>query len=141
MEEVAFRGVALAGITRAAGPGAGILTTAVLFGLAHRLNPAVTPLALGNITLAGVFLALTFRTPGGLWAATGAHLGWNLALAALGAPVSGLPFAIPWIDFRPGGPGWLTGGGFGPEGGVVATAALAVACVVAVRWTQQSEDA
>ena len=33
--------------------------------------------------------------PGGIWTAWGAHLGWNATLAALDAPVSGLPFRFP----------------------------------------------
>ena len=57
-----------------------------------------------------------------MWTAFGAHLGWNATLAALAAPVSGLPFDIPYIDYRMGGPAWLTGGAFGPEGGLLATA-------------------
>ena len=59
-----------------------------------------------------------------MWTAFGAHLGWNATLAALAAPVSGLPFDIPYIDYRMGGPAWLTGGAFGPEGGLLATVAL-----------------
>ncbi len=140
MEELAFRGLPLAGFRRAVGPGLAIVVTAVLFGLAHRLNPALTALGLGNITLAGIWLGLVFYAPGGLWTATGAHLGWNLALAGLAAPVSGIPFSIPWIDYFPGRPAWLTGGGFGPEGGVFATVALALGVGVAARWWTTRED-
>ena len=93
------------------------------------LQPGITPLAVGNIALAGVFLGIAFYLPGGLWTATGAHLGWNATLAALAAPVSGLPFAMPWLDYRSGGPAWLSGGGFGPEGGLLGTAALVLATV------------
>ena len=90
-------------------------------------NPDVTPLGLGNIALAGIFLGLAFYAPGGLWTAFGAHLGWNATLAALDAPVSGLPFDIPLLDYRagrarPGSPA----GAFGPEGGLLATLALTV---------------
>src|SRR6185369_10507242 len=95
------------------------------FGLAHLLNPGVTPLAVVNIALAGVFLSLAFFTPGGLWTSSGAHLGWNLGLAGLAAPVSGLPLPLPWLDYLPGGPRWLTGGSFGPEGGVLGSLCLA----------------
>ncbi|MHB1330274.1 MAG: CPBP family intramembrane glutamic endopeptidase [Gemmatimonadales bacterium] len=134
MEELAFRGAAVAGMARGIGRGSAIVVTAVLFAAAHRTNPSVTVLALGNIALAGVLLGLTFFARGGLWTATGAHLGWNVALAALAAPVSGLPFEIPWIDFVPGEPAWVTGGAFGPEGGVLATVMLTVGIVLVVRW-------
>ena len=93
----------------------------VIFALFHGLNPGITPLGLGNIALAGIFLGVAFYAPGGLWTAFGAHLGWNATLAALDAPVSGLPFSIPLIDYRAGDPVWLSGGHFGPEGGLLAT--------------------
>jgi hypothetical protein len=48
--------------------------------------------------------------------------------------VSGLPFEIPAIDFLPGEPPWLTGGGFGPEGGLFGTVALSLGIGVAARW-------
>ena len=78
-------------------------------------NPNVTPLGLGNIALAGIFLGLAFYAPGGIWTAWGAHLGWNALLAALDAPVSGLPFDIPFSTtrpaIRPGSPAGLRPGG------------------------------
>lgn len=132
-EEVIFRGVPLVLLAAAIGGWVAGPLLAALFALAHLANPGVTLLALGNIVLAGVFLTACFYLPGGLWTATGAHLGWNLSLAALAAPVSGLPLAMPMLDYIPGGPAWLTGGGFGPEGGLVATVVLLTATVVVVR--------
>jgi uncharacterized protein len=134
MEELAFRGLPLVGLTQAIGRGGALLVTSVLFGLVHRGNPGVTVLALGNIALAGAFLGLTFFARGGLWTATGAHLGWNWALAGLAAPVSGLPFDVPWLDFLPGYPAWVTGGRFGPEGGLVATVVLVAGIAWVLRW-------
>jgi hypothetical protein len=133
VEEVIFRGVALVLLARAFGRATAIVGLAVLFALAHIFNPGATPLALGNIALAGVFLGTVFYLPGGLWTATGAHLGWNATLAALAAPVSGLPFAMPWLDYHPGSPAWVSGGAFGPEGGLTASLVLAVATLAAAR--------
>jgi membrane protease YdiL (CAAX protease family) len=107
---------------------------AVAFALGHVANPNVTALAIGNIALAGIFLGLAFYAPGGIWTAWGAHLGWNALLAALDAPVSGVPFRIPFLDYEPGDPAWLTGGAFGPEGGLASTLALTIAVLVARRW-------
>ena len=84
-------------------------------------------LAAANVSVAGLFLgALVLRT-GSLWWATGAHLGWNWGQAFLAdLPVSGLdvvdtPF---WEGSLEGAP-WLAGAGFGVEGSVLATLALA----------------
>ena len=79
-----------------------VLLTSVAFGLSHWTNPDITALGMVNISLAGVLLGTAFYAPGGIWTAWGAHLGWNLALAALGAPVSGLPIAVPYLDYTPG---------------------------------------
>ena len=133
-EELIFRGVPLVLLAAVAGRGTAIVVVAVAFAFAHLNNPNVTALGLGNIALAGVLLGLAFYAPGGLWTATGVHLGWNALLACLDTPVSGLPFRIPMLDYRAGGPVWLTGGVFGPEGGLAATVAMTVGIVLARRW-------
>jgi CAAX protease family protein len=133
-EELIFRGVPLVLLAAVAGRGTAIVVVAVAFAFAHLNNPNVTALGLGNIALAGVLLGLAFYAPGGLWTATGVHLGWNALLACLDTPVSGLPFRIPMLDYRAGGPAWLTGGGFGPEGGLAATVAMTLGIVLARRW-------
>jgi membrane protease YdiL (CAAX protease family) len=134
LEEIMFRGVAQVVLARAVGRVLAVLLLSVIFALAHVANPNSSALGLVNIALAGIFLGLTFYAPGGIWTAWGAHLGWNTALAASDAPVSGLPFQIPLIDYSPGGPVWLTGGSFGPEGGMLATVAIVLATAMAWRW-------
>jgi uncharacterized protein len=137
-EEIMFRGLPLILFAAAIGRGSAlVLVPGVVFALFHSLNPGVTPLALGNIALAGIFLGVTFYAPGGIWTAFGAHLGWNTTLAALDAPVSGLPFDIPLLDYCAEDPVWLSGGRFGPEGGLMATVAITAALLVALRWTRK----
>lgn len=139
-EEMVFRGVPLVAMAYAIGRGGAIVAIAVPFALIHLLNPNVSALGVGNIALAGIFLGLLFYAPGGIWTAWGAHLGWNGLLACLDTPVSGLPFDIPMLDYAAGGPSWLTGGAFGPEGGLAATIALSVAVVVAARWVRPERN-
>lgn len=137
-EEIMFRGLPLVLIATALGRGTAlVLVAGLVFALFHGLNPEVTPLGLGNIALAGVFLGVAFYAPGGLWTAFGAHLGWNGTLAALDAPVSGLPFDIPLLDYCAGVPVWLSGGRFGPEGGLLATVTITVALLVTMRWARR----
>ncbi len=136
-EELVFRGVPLVALSRAFGRRPSLVVLAALFGLGHLFNPGITPLGVTNISVAGLFLGIAFFTPGGLWTSTGAHLGWNLTVAGLAAPVSGLPLPMPWIDYAPGGPDWLTGGSFGPEGGILASLCLAAGAVVLARRVPQ----
>lgn len=138
MEEMMFRGVAQVVLARAFGWLPAILALSTTFALVHVFNPNGTPLGLVNIALAGILLGLAFYTPGGLWTAWGAHLGWNTMLAALDAPVSGHAFAIPMIDYLPGEPTWLTGGSFGPEGGLLASFAIGLASFAA--WRRREEQ-
>lgn len=139
LEEVMFRGVGQVALARAMGRWRAVVLLSVLFALAHIRNPNTTSLGLLNIALAGVFLGAAFYLPGGIWTAWGAHLGWNATLAAMDAPVSGLPFKIPLIDYLPGGPTWLTGGSFGPEGGLLATATILAATLIAWHRTTQEQ--
>ncbi|MBA3497601.1 MAG: CPBP family intramembrane metalloprotease [Gemmatimonadales bacterium] len=136
-EELMFRGLPLVVAAGVLGRGRAIVLLSVLFALAHILNPDVTAGGIGNIALAGIFLSLGFYSPGGMWTAFGAHLGWNATLAALAAPVSGLPFDIPYIDYQTGSPTWLTGGAFGPEGGLLATVTLAAAVALVGQWIRK----
>jgi len=137
-EELAFRGVPLLALSKRFGRIPALVALAALFSFGHADNPGVTTLALVNIGLAGIFLGLAFFTPGGLWTSTGAHLGWNLTLAGLAAPVSGIPLPMPWLDYAPGGPRWLTGGSFGPEGGALATVCILSGALLASRRRKEN---
>jgi membrane protease YdiL (CAAX protease family) len=137
-EEIIFRGLPLVLLAAALGRGTAlVLVAGIVFALFHILNPGITALGLGNIALAGIFLGVAFYAPGGLWTAFGTHLGWNATLAALDAPVSGLPFDIPFLDYCAGGPDWLSGGRFGPEGGLMATVAITLGLLVTMRWARE----
>jgi membrane protease YdiL (CAAX protease family) len=129
-EELLFRGFPLA---RLAEPltrvGASVLL-AIVFAAAHLANPDVSTLGLVNLILASLMLSAAFFAPGGLPLAWGVHWGWNggLALGA-DAPVSGLTFDLPALEFDTGRVPVVTGGAFGPEGGFAATATLAIALI------------
>ncbi len=126
-EEAAFRGYAFQALVQGIGAWPAILLTSGLFALLHAGNPSVTPVALANIFLAGVMLALAYLKTRSLWFATAVHLGWNWTMQSLlGFPVSGLnEFDTPLYDVRELGPDVLTGGAFGPEAGLAATLAIA----------------
>jgi membrane protease YdiL (CAAX protease family) len=124
-EELLFRGFPLARLSAEIGKVPATLTLAGVFAALHWDNPGISAVAVLNIALAGVVLSAAFFGPGGLAAAWGLHFGWNAGLGLVfEAPVSGLTFELPFVDFATGGNPWLTGGGFGPEGGILATVAF-----------------
>jgi uncharacterized protein len=135
-EEALFRGYGFQALARVAGPTAAAVVTSVLFALAHARNPSVGAFALINIFFAGLLLAVAYLRTLSLWFATAVHLGWNWAMASLfDLPVSGITgFDTPLYDAQVGGPGWWSGGPFGPEGGLAGTLGFAVALVAVLRW-------
>ncbi len=128
-EEVAFRGYLQRALTTWRGPAVGVLAPSVPFALFHALNPNVSPLALVNIALAGAVFAVAAERTGTLWLPIAYHYAWNLTQGpVLGLPVSGMVWngllALPV-----GGPSWLTGGDFGPEGGLLSTGVLLLSLI------------
>ena len=134
-EELAVRGYLLTTLVEGVGAPFAIAITSVLFAVLHLLNPDPTFLSTAMVALAGLFLAVIRLTTGSLWAAWIAHLVWNLAQAVvLHAPVSGLPLPTPGYRLVDHGPVWLTGGPWGPEGGLAAALGMLVATFLLVRF-------
>lgn len=128
-EELMIRGYPLAVLRESVGwPGALLITSAV-FGLLHAGNPGVTVTSIIVVALAGIFLGAIVLVTQSLYAATIAHFAWNWVMAAvMHAPVSGISDFTP-ADYRivDAGPDWITGGQWGPEGGIGAIAGMAAA--------------
>lgn len=121
-EELLFRGYPFRVLHLRFGPVAAVVATSVAFGLMHGGNPGISPLALVNLTLAGVLLGVAYWRSGSLWFVTGVHFGWNLAMAVSGLAVSGLDVPVSGrIEAVVSGPPLWTGAAFGPEGGLVVT--------------------
>jgi uncharacterized protein len=136
-EEAVFRGYPFQVLVAWIGP---VLATALasgLFAAAHLGNPEIDAGGLLNIFLAGVLLSVAYLRTRSLWFATAVHLGWNWTMAGpLDMPVSGLDwFPTPLYTPVPHGPAWVTGGAFGPEGGLVATLAFLLALGAVIRFT------
>jgi membrane protease YdiL (CAAX protease family) len=101
-----------------------LLLTSVLFSLMHGFNPEIGWLGFANIFLAGLWLGIARVITGTLWLAIGLHTGWNFFLGSVfGFPVSGI-YERSVLITETDGPAVLTGGAFGPEGGLLATVVL-----------------
>ena len=126
-EEIISRGYLLTTLSDGLGERTAIGVTSFLFGAAHLRNEGVSVQSFLIVTLAGVFLGairMAFRS---VYASTAAHVAWNWVLAvAFHASVSGIRFEAPDYRTVDQGPDWLTGGPWGPEGGLAAAAGMVV---------------
>ena len=133
-EELAFRGYILQNLRADWGVIAALVASSLLFGVFHGLNPNVTWLALLNIFLAGVLLAACYLVTRSLWLPMAFHFSWNFVQGPiLSFPLSGLNttgLLVTSID----GNTLLTGGAFGPEGGLLGTMVLCLGLVVLLLW-------
>lgn len=140
-EEAVFRGYAFQALVQGVGVWPAVVGSSALFALLHANNPNVTPVALANIFLAGVMLAVAYLRTRSLWFATAVHLGWNWTMASLlDFPVSGIVMDMPLYTARETGPDWVTGGSFGPEAGIAASLTIAAGAVWMwrTRWLGES---
>lgn len=129
-EELIMRGYLFRVIRDEVGWKAALIFTSTVFGVLHMWNPGADAESVLLVTLAGFFLGAILLATGSLFAAGMAHFGWNWVMAAgLHASVSGVPVQAP--DFRTvdNGPDWLTGGAWGPEGGIAAGFGMIVVLV------------
>jgi membrane protease YdiL (CAAX protease family) len=134
-EELIARGFVLSVLREWKGTAVATAVTSLGFAALHLLNPGVSAASVVNVALAGVLLAIVRLGTGSLVAAWAAHVAWNAILVcAAHAPVSGLAFPTPGWRLVPQGAEWLSGGAWGPEASVVATAAIGVAVWAATRY-------
>ena len=101
-----------------------------LFGLVHLANPHRTWISTLNTALVGIPFAIAYLRTRSLWMPIGMHFIWNFLLGFfLGLPVSGLTVPASVFTARVRGPVWLTGGDYGPEGGLLAMGAILLVTV------------
>jgi len=134
-EELAFRGGLFRLLEERLGTAIALAISAALFGLLHALNTGATIISTVSIALeAGVLLGAAYALTRNLWFPIGLHLGWNFTeggifgVAVSGGHVTNGVFSVSLV-----GRTLLTGGAFGPEASIVATAvSLALAVVFLV---------
>jgi len=120
-EELVFRGYPYQIVRQFNRPFA-IVASSLLFAGLHGWNSDVTALALINIFLGGVILALAYERYRRLWMPIGIHFAWNvLSGPILGYDVSGFTPGKSLLVAVLQGPAILTGGEFGIEGSIVLT--------------------
>jgi membrane protease YdiL (CAAX protease family) len=120
-EELLVRGYLFAVMRDSMGWRWALIVTSVVFGLLHANNPGADGESIVLVMLAGFFLGSVLLATKSLYAAIVVHFAWNWVMAAgLHTPVSGIPIVAPDYRIVDAGPDWLTGGTWGPEGGLAA---------------------
>lgn len=131
-EELLFRGYLYQRGIEMLGAPAATLLSSLIFTVAHANNPSIGPLGFLSIFLAGLLFCALYLKSLSLWVPIAAHISWNLALATLyGSASSGMISLDSVFRTVPGGPAWLDGGAFGPEGGIAGLLGLLAIATVA----------
>lgn len=98
-----------------------VIISSAIFALLHSTNPGVGVLPIINIFLVGTLFAYMYIKSGNIWMPIGYHITWNYFMGNVyGFKVSGQDTAS-LISTYLGSNAIISGGDFGPEGGLVVT--------------------
>jgi len=137
IEEFIFRCALLGGllllVSRAS---IAILISALIFGGLHALNPNASVLSVLTTSIGGLAYGLAFLISERIWFPLGLHFGWNYFQARVfGFSISGgFHGPAPLVLQHDNGPTLLTGGPYGPEGGLVGLAAKLLVLIMVTAW-------
>ena len=141
-EEILMRGWVLPVIGARTRPWIGLLVSSVLFSLLHLLNPGLSVIAVVNLALFGVFAGFYAMREGSLWGISALHTVWNWVQGNFfGFEVSGMNASGgTLINLTESGADWLTGGPFGPEGGLAVTVVLVIGTALTLFWPSKNRN-
>lgn len=140
-EEVLLRGYFMVSLNNRCHTAIAVGISSVVFALLHLGNPGITLLALLNLTLFGVFMAVYILRTDDLLGACAIHSAWNFAQGNLvGIRVSGTAQLPTVAVMNPIGEKVLFhGGNFGLEGGLIVTFILLAAIALTLLLPQRSQ--
>ena len=110
-----------------------MLLTSLSFGLLHGGNAGFSVIPFINLILISIFFALLSLSTQEIWTVCAAHSIWNFAQGNLfGLGVSGTQSAARLIqtDYTLTSYPFLTGGDFGPEGGLIVTGIIVLSLLI-----------
>jgi hypothetical protein len=114
-----------------------LFLSSAVFSLSHLANPNFSWFGIFNIFLSGFLLGVGFLLTGEMAIPIGLHIGWNFFQGnVFGFPVSGTDAGASVITIQQGGVNLLTGGNFGPEGGLVGLVAILLGLAVVFGWVR-----
>lgn len=124
---------------------AAVLAPAALFAVVHLANEgAAYPLVTVNLLIFALFASFVALSEGSLWLVCGIHASWNWVQGnVFGLPVSGgfRDTSVIRLAEASDASTVLSGGPFGPEGGVISTVVWGIAALTAYQWYRRREAA
>ena len=134
--EVAFRGFLFRRLIDVVGPTTATLLLSGIYALIGSMSPNASGLSFIIMIIAGVMFSLAYLRTHALWLGWGLHFAWAAATAVIfGLPVGGVASYFSIVQTDTGGPAWLTGGVYGPDGALFTAVVFAVVIVVVYRVT------
>ncbi|MCW3110450.1 MAG: family intrarane metalloprotease, partial [Segetibacter sp.] len=134
IEEILLRGIIFRITEEKLGSVIALITSGVIFGALHLLNPHVTLISVLCIISVGVLLAAAYIYYRNLWVPIAIHFAWNFTQNGIfGAITSGNEKTSSLLTTQISGPEILGGGQFGPEGSIQALLFCSIAAIVIIR--------
>ena len=143
-EEIMMRGYMMPRIAGRFGIPFGIFFSSMCFSLLHAGNAGFSVLALINLSLIAALFACIALRQGHIYTVCAMHTVWNFCQGNLyGLEVSGNPQSASVFSSAPTkmSKDILTGGTFGPEGGLCVTIVIAVAFIVLFATGRKKKEA
>ena len=126
-EELLARGYWLQNLEEGLNLPVAVVITSLLFSLNHFGNPGFSWMAFFGLFVGGFDLAYGYIRTRQLWLPIGLHMGWNFFEGAVfGFQVSGMGEGVSLVSQNVNGPVLWTGGGFGPEAGLLMVGAVII---------------
>ncbi|MGH4117961.1 CPBP family intramembrane glutamic endopeptidase [Clostridium sp.] len=120
-EELFSRGYCMTVLKQTGNKWVVVIVSSIIFSLMHSLNPSMSIISYLNLFLVAILFAYMFLKSNNLWLPIGYHITWNYFQGNIfGFEVSGLATDSLYKLNTPV-KNIITGGAFGPEGGLVVT--------------------
>ena len=137
-EEIMFRGYILQNLREWPGTILAVVISSILFGLVHVFNPNFNLFAALNIALAGVAFCYAYLITGTLWLPLAFHFSWNFFQGPVFSfPVSGMISGGLLLTQVSQAGSAITGGAFGPEGGLTGLGAQLLGLLILWFWAKR----
>jgi uncharacterized protein len=138
VEEVAFRGYAFQRFANVVGSVGAVLGFAAFYAVLQALQPGSSRLSIAVSIVFSLVLSTAYLRTRALWMSWGLNFGWKASRALIfGLAVSGVSSHSSVVEGDPMGPFWITGGGYGLDGSIVALIVWLVGLPVIYRVTRE----